>query len=74
VREESGSNATCFSSPESEGRAEIHQTLETSRQKAQDAIQIMNQQTGMRPELRGLQGKLILWTTMAEGDLKQAPR
>ena len=54
-----------------EDRAKLRQQLETATKQAQAAIATMDARPGgMSPVLQGIKGKLILWSTMAEGELK----
>jgi hypothetical protein len=50
-------------------RAELRQELETSMRKAQDAMQIMDAQGGVSPDVKGLRGKLVVLATLPESDL-----
>jgi hypothetical protein len=55
---------------QAEDKAELWQALEVATKQAQSALAIMDAQPGMSPVLQGLKSKLILWSTLAEADLK----
>lgn len=57
-----------------EDKAEIREDLDRATKSAQAAIAIINQQPGASAELQQLRGKLVVLSTMAETDLKQAAR
>jgi hypothetical protein len=55
-------------------RAELRQNLEHSLKRAQAAMQRIAAQPGGSGDLQALRRKLVVLTTMAEGDLKQGLR
>jgi hypothetical protein len=57
-----------------EDRHELRQKLERSMKSVQDAVQIIDAQPGISPDLKALRGKLAVISTMAEIDLKQGQR
>jgi uncharacterized protein HemX len=53
-----------------EDKIHLRQTLEASMQNARAAVQTMDQQPGLRADLRYFKDQMTRWSEMAAGDLK----